>query len=271
MTVYIGIDWSENKHDVCFLNEGGEVLQALELEQSLAGYQQLEQARARQGAAGSECVIGIETSHNVLLDYLNAQGYRQIYVLPPNAVKSAQGRYRQSGAKSDRRDARLIADILRVDRSKYQVWIPDSDLTRQIRGMISLVDYLTPQIWQTGNRLRATLMRYYPNALEVFSSLDSPISLAWIQAYPSPEAARSVDFKAFQAFAKAQRHTQPKKLAACYARLQAPRPAAADAISALYAQSVFKNCIRVTRDPVKLKDDPKKLLDRFERRRMELT
>jgi len=36
-------------------------------------------------------------------------------------------------------------------------------------------------------------------------------------------------------------------------------------------KSVFKNCIRVTRDPVKLKDDPKKLLDRFERRRMELT
>ena len=27
MTVYIGIDWSEKKHDVCFLNEVGEVLQ----------------------------------------------------------------------------------------------------------------------------------------------------------------------------------------------------------------------------------------------------
>ena len=26
MKVYIGIDWSENKHDVCFLNETGDVL-----------------------------------------------------------------------------------------------------------------------------------------------------------------------------------------------------------------------------------------------------
>jgi hypothetical protein len=35
----------------------------------------------------------------LLVDYLWDQGYAQIYVLPPSAVKSAQKRYRQSGAK----------------------------------------------------------------------------------------------------------------------------------------------------------------------------
>jgi transposase len=236
MTVYIGIDWSENKHDLCFLNEVGEVMQNLQIPHSPEGFLALDQARQRNGVTAKECLVGIETSHNVLIDFLIEQGYSQIYVLPPNAVKSAQGRYRQSGAKSDRRDARLIADILRVDRAKYHAWVPDSALTRQIRAAVSLVDYLTQQIWQTGNRLRAALLRYYPSALEVFSTLDSPISLAWIIQYPTPQAAQAVDYAAFQAFAKEHHHSQPKKWAMCYARLQVARPTAATEITQAYAQ-----------------------------------
>lgn len=236
MTVYIGIDWSEKKHDVSFINEAGEVQQVLQIGHSLEGFGQLDQGRQRLNVAANECVVGIETSHNVLIDYLVEQGYSRIYILPPNAVKSAQGRYRQSGAKSDRSDARLIADILRVDREKYHAWLPDSELTRQIRAMVSLVDYLTRQVWQTGNRLRAALLRYYPAALEIFSTLDSPISLDWIQSYPTPAAAEGVNFEGFIAFAKSHHHPQPKKLAMCFARLQQPRPSAASAVTAVYAQ-----------------------------------
>jgi transposase len=236
MTVYLGIDWSEKKHDLCFVDEVGEVIQIMQVPHTPEGLLQLDQVRQRCGVSTEECVVGIETSHNLLLDFLVEQGYGAIYVLPPNAVKSAQGRYRQSGAKSDRSDARLIADMLRTDQGKYHVWIPDSELTRQIRAMISLVGYLTKQIWQVGNRLRAALLRYYPAALEVFSKLDSPISLAWIMKYPSPQAAHAVSYTEFQAFARAHHHSQPKKWAACYARLQPSRLAAADGVSEVYAK-----------------------------------
>jgi hypothetical protein len=46
-------------------------------------------------------IIGLETAHNLLVDYLWDQGYERIYVLPPSVVKSAQKRFRQSGAKDD--------------------------------------------------------------------------------------------------------------------------------------------------------------------------
>jgi transposase len=236
MKVYIGIDWSEKKHDVCFVNEQGEVIQAVEIAHSPEGFVKLNKAREQSGVGAGECLVGVETSHNILIDYLLEQGYGQIYVLPPNAVKSAQGRYRQSGAKSDRSDARLIADMLRVDREKYHAWVPDSQLTRQIRARVSLIGYLNKQIWQSGNRLRAALLRYYPSALEVFSSLDSPISLAWIIAYPTPAAAQGVSYEAFQAFVKGQHHTQPKKWAGCYARLKVERATASAEITEVYAK-----------------------------------
>lgn len=236
MTVYIGIDWSEQKHDLCFLNEVGEVLQTLKIEQTPLGFLELDKARSRLGILAEECIVGIETHHTMLIDFLIERGYPKIYVLPPNAVKSAQGRFRQSGAKSDPADARLIADMLRTDGNKYPRWVPDSPLTRQIRAKISLIDYLTKAIWQQANRLRAALIRYYPTALEIFSTLDSPISLVWIIQYPTPSAGQAVSYADFKAFLKEHHHTQPKKWAACYARLQQPQVSAADAIVAVYAQ-----------------------------------
>jgi transposase len=236
MTVYIGIDWSEQKHDLCFLNEIGEVQQSLKIEHSPHGFLEIEKARERLGIAVGDCVLGIETAHNLLIDFLIERGYARLYVLPPNAVKSAQGRYRQSGAKSDPSDARLIADILRTDRDKYHVWIADSELTRQIRAMISLIDYLNRSIWQVGNRLRAALLRYYPTALEIFSTLDSPISLNWILQYPTAELGQAVSYADFKTFLQAHRHPQPKKWAGCYARLQKPQPSAAQALITVYSQ-----------------------------------
>lgn len=236
MSVYIGIDWSEQKHDLCFLNEVGEVLHTLKIVQSPEGYLELERARQRLGIEAAECVVGIETHHNMLIDYLIERGYSRLYVLPPNVVKSAQTVYRQSGAKSDAADARLIAELVRSERHKYPAWVPDSPLTRQIRARISLVDFLTHNIWRQANRLRAALLRYYPSALEIFSTLDSPISLSWIVQYPTPAEGQALSFGEFKTFLQEHHHHRSKKWAACYARLQKPQVQAADAIVAVYAE-----------------------------------
>jgi transposase len=234
MKVYLGIDWSERKHDVCMINERGEVIQQLVIRHSPEGFLELDRARQRMGIEAKECVVGLETAHNLLVDFLWDQGYEQVYVLPPNAIKSAQGRYRQSGAKNDASDARLIADILRTDQGRYTAWIPDLALTRQMRAKVSLTIFLTHSIVRMENRLRAVLLRYYPAALEVFSSLDAQITLAFIQEYTSPEAVEQLTFEQFKVFLKQHRHSQPKKWAGCYARLQRPQPQADPAILAAY-------------------------------------
>jgi len=235
MKVYLGIDWSERKHDVCMINECGEVLQQLVIAHTPEGFLALDTARRKMEIEAGECVVGLETAHNLLVDYLWDQGYEQVYVLPPNAVKSAQGRYRQSGAKSDASDARLIADMLRTDQGRYTAWVPDLAVTRQMRARVSLVIFLTHSMVRTENRLRAVLLRYYPAALEVFSSLDAPITLAFIQEYAMPQAATQLTFEQFKSFLKQHRHHQPKKWAGCYARLQRSQPQADPAILAVYS------------------------------------
>lgn len=236
MIVYIGIDWSVKKHDVCFVNTIGEVILSIQIEQSPEGYNKFDSARQQLGISVHDCLIGIETSHNTLVDFLVERGYAHIYVLPPNSVKSSQGRYRQSGAKSDQSDARLIADMLRVDQAKYVEWLPDSELTRQIRAHVSMIGFNNKMIRQTENRLRATLLRYYPAAIEIFSSLDSQISLEWICKYPTPREAKLVSYEVFAEFAKENHHPQPNKWTTCYARLNREYAKASDDIIQIYAE-----------------------------------
>lgn len=86
MKVYIGIDWSENKHEVCFLAETGEVVLTQSIAHTIAGFRQLDQARQSLGIDRQEVILGLETVHNLLVDYLWDQGYERIYVLPPKCA-----------------------------------------------------------------------------------------------------------------------------------------------------------------------------------------
>ena len=104
-----------------------------------AEFAEFEHQREQLKVAPAECVIGIETAHNLLLDYLWGHHYTQVYVIPPNQVnRESQARW-PSGARSDPSAAQLLADMLRQDRNRFPVWCPDSVLTRQMRSRVGLI------------------------------------------------------------------------------------------------------------------------------------
>jgi len=235
MQVYIGIDWSEEKHAVVMMNEAGADLACLCIPHSVEGFAQLDATRRKLGLAASECQVGLETAHHILIDYLWSQGYTSLYVLPPNQVKSNQGRFRQSEAKDDPTDARLIADILRTDRSRLRPWKPDDLLTRQMQASISLLLHLNKQVIRLVNRLRAVLLRYYPAALHVFSTgLTTQIAPHFICAYPTPQAAQALSWSEFEAFARKHRYPNFRRLPSCFARLHADYPQASPEAVLIY-------------------------------------
>lgn len=226
MQVYIGIDWSENKHDIVMMNEVGATIVRRTISHTPEGFLKLEATRQDLGVAPDECLVGLETAHNLVIDFLWSHNYTQVYIIPPNVVKSTRGRYGQSGARTDQSDALLLADLLRTDRARLRPWHPDSLLTRQMRAKVSLINHLTRSVVRMSNRLRTVLLRYYPAALHVFSSLRTQIALEFIRAYPIPQAAAGLTFAEFQTFARQHGYRQPKKLPTCFARLQIAQPEA---------------------------------------------
>lgn len=223
MEVYIGIDWSENEHEVVWLNKPGAIIARYTMAHRPDGFMKIEQTRQELGLTAAECPVALETAHNLLVDFLWGWGYEQLYVIPPSVIKSNRGRFSSSGARDDERDGHLIAEVVRTDRGRLQPWSPDRPLTRQIRAKVSLIDYLTKQKVRCSNRLRAVLLRYYPVALQVFGQWSSQISLDFIQQYPSPQAAASLEWPDFETFGRAHGYAAAK-LPACFVRLQQPQP-----------------------------------------------
>lgn len=239
MTVYIGIDWSENEHEVVWLNEAGAIIGHFTMKHKTEEFMKLEQMRQQLKVERQECVVALETAHNLVVDFLWGWGYEQVYVIPPSVIKSNRGRFSSSGARDDKRDGHLIAEVVRTDRGRLQPWSPDSVLTRQIRAQISSLAYLTKQKVRCSNRLRALLLRYYPAALTVFGSWSSQISLVFIQRYPTPQAAAGLSFDEFRAFTRKHRY-RTAKVAACFARLKQPQPAASpDTVLAYQAEASY--------------------------------
>jgi transposase len=224
MQGYIGIDWSEDKHDVVFMNQAGVDVARLTISHSLDGFVQLEAARRKLGLMPEECTLGLETAHNLIIEYLWSQAYQKVYVIPPSVVKSNRNRFRQSGARDDQSDGYLLADILRTDRGRLQPWHPDSLLTRQMRAKVSWIHHLTRASTRLSNRLRAVLLRYYPAALQAFPDLSTQIALEFIRAYPTPEAAASLSWAELEDFAHQQAYSHPKKLPGCFTRLHGDYP-----------------------------------------------
>ena len=133
MKLYIGIDWSSKKHDICFMNERGGVIQQIEIDHKQSGLLAFEKARQ------TDCYVGIETARNLFLDFLQAQGYSNIYILASHLVHGNRSRFAVSRGHNDTSDAKLIAEILRTDCGHLIPWQADSLITQQIRAMVRLI------------------------------------------------------------------------------------------------------------------------------------
>lgn len=239
MTVYIGIDWSKSKHDIVMMNVHGAILGLQTILDNAEGFSQLNDVMSAWPERTTDVFIALETAHLILIDALWSWGFHQVYVVPPNMLHSIRGRYRQSRAKDDRHDAMMLADLLRTDRHRLYPWQPDSPLTRQIRAEAALYYRLTQESTRQANRLEAVLRRYYPAALGLFSSLKTHIALAFIQAYPTPAAARKLSYEQFRTFCREHHYPRPQLLAARFAHLQRPLPqASAETVQVYQGEAV---------------------------------
>ena len=70
MPVYLGIDWSQNKHDLVFLNEAGAAIARQTIPHTPAGFRALEDTRQKIEISPDHCLVALETAHNLLIDYL---------------------------------------------------------------------------------------------------------------------------------------------------------------------------------------------------------
>lgn len=235
--LYFGIDWSEDQHNLCIRNTAGAAISRVAFEHSLAGFERIEVERRKLKVPASDCPVAIETTYNLVVDFLLDRDY-PVYIVPPQATEGYRNRQRSSGAHDDDSDAALLADILRTDRESHRRLRPNTALTQQILAQVRLIEILRRSIQRQSNQLRAVLRRTYAPAVGLFSDLSVPITLQFLSQYPTAAEAQALSREAFETFLRAHGYTRSDLIPVRYARLLEPAPAAHPAVVQAYRSQV---------------------------------
>jgi transposase len=219
MPHFAGLDWGGAAHAVCVVDEQGRVAARFEVAHTAGGLAELRSKLARFGDPAG-LPVAIERPSGLLVDTLLDAGH-PVVPIHPNAVKAARPRYRASGAKSDGADGFLLADLLRTDRHRFAPLRPEGDEIRALRALVRGRDDLVATRVALANQLRALLGGYWPGAAAVFADLDSPIALAFVRRYPTPDSARRLGEKRLAAFLAQHSYCGRRGAAELLARLRA--------------------------------------------------
>ena len=185
--MFVGWDWANETHDVSILDEKGTLIDRWALRHDEEGVEAALARLASHGAPAS-LPVAIETASGLVVDRLLEAGH-PVVPIHPNAFNAARPRWGASRAKSDPGDSFKLADYLRTDGHRLRRLEPVDAATAELQSLSRLrSDHVGAKVAAT-NQLRATLQRHWPGAAAIFGRLDSEIALAFLEDYPTPEAA----------------------------------------------------------------------------------
>jgi hypothetical protein len=215
--VFVGIDWAEKQHDVELISESGQRLRRLRISHGVQGLTQLQETISEFASESSQVVVGIESDHGLLVNFLVGSGYT---VYPVNPKVAAQYRDRQSpaGSKSDAGDAGMLANLVRTDRHRHRPLAGDSDQGLEIRARARAHLRAIRVMLRMRNQLRSLLLEFYPAVLPLLAEDDIRDALAILSVAPNPLLGRGLSRSKIESTLR--RHGRQRNLATRAVKIQ---------------------------------------------------
>lgn len=201
---YMGVDWADQTHAVWVGDEQGTAVREQMVSHTAAGFSDWGRWLYECEAAGIEIWAAIERPDGRVVDFLLDHGVT-VYPVNPKALDRARDRFRMSGSKSDRFDARVLAEFLRTDHGHLRPLQPNSEAAQELKLLTRDAHRLVRQRTRLLNQLTATLKEYYPCPLELFADLTTQLARDFLRAYPTPTALATVRRREWERFARAHR------------------------------------------------------------------
>jgi transposase len=190
--IFVGVDWAEDHHDVCVMDEAGEILGKRRIADGVEGVAELHALVGTQTEQPDEVAVGIEIDRGLIVTALLGAGYK-VYAINPMAASRYRDRHATSGAKSDPGDAKVLADLVRTDRHNHREVSGD---TEAVEGVKIIARAHQNAIWgrqRQVNTLRSSLREYYPGALVAFGTdLWSADAVSVLSIAPTPALGRQL-------------------------------------------------------------------------------
>jgi transposase len=182
-TAFIGIDWADTKHDICVQAANVDAREFSVIPHKVEDIEQW--AQAMYARFGGPIAVAVELSKGPIVYALQKFDFFVIFPINPLTLAKYRQTFTPSRAKDDPTDAELALELLFKHPERFQRLCPQS---KEIRALVTLTENrrkLVNDKIRITNRIRYTLKQYYPQILEWFDRIDTPIFCDFVKRWPS--------------------------------------------------------------------------------------
>jgi transposase len=181
----VGIDWSDEKHDICLLAIGASQPEASVIASTPEAIQEWAQ-KIQKRFSNRSVAVCLEQSRGPLIYALMEHAFITLFPVNPNQAAKYREAFAPSGTKNDPVDAALLLDMLCRHRERLTPWKPDDVQTRTIRGLSEERRHAVNLRRQCNQRLTARLKAYFPQVITWFDNdLSSLMACDFLLRWPS--------------------------------------------------------------------------------------
>jgi len=186
--VYVGIDWADKKHDVCICPRDSDTREFDVIRHCAEAIDTW--VKDLQRRFGGRIAIAIELSKGPIVSALQKHDFIDLFPINPATLAKYREAFQPSKAKDDPTDAELAVDMLLRHSEHFKVLKPQSVEMRTLAAMVEQRRHLVNEQGRITNRLRSALKQYYPQVLEWFEHIDTPLFCAFVKRWPTLTQAR---------------------------------------------------------------------------------
>jgi transposase len=146
---------------------------------------------------------------------------------------------------NDGKDADLLLDLVQMHRAKLRRLSPDTEATRLVQNLVEerrkLVDEKTAQ----NNRLQAQLKIYFPQILQWFEDIDSPLVCDLLQRWPRLEELQKARPNTVREFFRRHRCRKEELIESRLHAIARAKPALGDRAVVTAKMQAVKVCVQL--------------------------
>lgn len=189
VAAWVGLDWADRKHDVCLKPVAGGACEYSQIEHRPEAIDAWAFG-LRDRFPGQKIAVCLEQRKGALIYALLKYDFLVLYPVNPQTLCRFRRAFKTSRAKDDPSDAAWMVELLERHPDKLTPWQPDTALVRQLRLLVEMRRSVVAERVRITNRLTAALKCYFPQALEWFEDISTPMVCDFISRWPDLHSAQ---------------------------------------------------------------------------------
>ncbi len=180
----IGIDWADQKHDICEVDCKSETHNSYVIASTPKAIDEWA-CRLKETYPGERIAVACELKKGPLIFALSKYDHIVLFPINPSSVAKYRKAFALSGAKDDPTDAAIQVEFLSLYMHKLQALTPESEAIRKLAQLVEYRRRLVQDRVDLTNRITTSLKNYYPQVLDWFKDKDTVIFCDFLARWPT--------------------------------------------------------------------------------------